>query len=102
MPSLPPKQIGGAHCLANIAFMGTLVCSGNAIGVVIATGEYSEFGEVFKMMQTEEAPRTPLQKSMDRLGKHLSIISGIVILGIVFLGLAQGRNLLELITVAVR
>ncbi|KAL5104995.1 Calcium-transporting ATPase type 2C member 1 [Taenia crassiceps] len=98
---LPPKRIEGAHCLTNIAFMGTLVCSGHAIGVVIATGEYSEFGEVFKMMQTEEAPRTPLQKSMDRLGKHLSIISGAVILGIVFLGLAQGRNLLELITVAV-
>ncbi|VDK34623.1 unnamed protein product [Taenia asiatica] len=101
LPLLPPKQIEGAHCLTNIAFMGTLVCSGNAIGVVIATGEHSEFGEVFKMMQMEEAPRTPLQKSMDRLGKHLSIISGVVILGIVFLGLTQGRNLLELITVAV-
>ncbi|KAL5971029.1 Calcium-transporting ATPase type 2C member 1, partial [Taenia solium] len=101
LPLLPPKQIEGAHCLTNIGFMGTLVCSGNAIGVVIATGEHSEFGEVFKMMQTEQAPRTPLQKSMDRLGKHLSIISGVIILGIVFLGLAQGRNLLELITVAV-
>ncbi|CUT98796.1 calcium transporting ATPase type 2C member [Echinococcus multilocularis] len=100
-PRFPPERIEGAHRLTNIAFMGTLVRSGNAIGVVIATGEHSEFGEVFKMMQTEEAPRTPLQKSMDRLGKHLSIISGVIILGIVFLGLAQGRNLLELITVAV-
>lgn len=101
-PSISPKRTEGAHRLTNIGFMGTLVRSGNAIGVVIATGEYSEFGEVFKMMQNEEAPRTPLQKSMDRLGKHLSVISGAIIFCIVVIGLAQGRNFLELITVAVR
>ena len=99
---LPSKRIDGAHRLTNIGFMGTLVRSGNAIGVVIATGEHSEFGEVFKMMQSEEAPRTPLQKSMDRLGKHLSIISGAIILCIVFIGLAQRRNFLELIPVGDR
>lgn len=99
---LAPKRIEGAHRLTNIAFLGTLVRSGNAISVVIATGEHSEFGEVFKMMQSEEAPRTPLQKSMDKLGKHLSIISGAIILCIILIGLAQGRNFLELITVGVR
>nr|CUU99269.1 hypothetical transcript [Hymenolepis microstoma] len=98
---IPPQRIEGAHRLTNIGFMGTLVRSGNAVGVVIATGEYSEFGEVFKMMQNEEAPRTPLQKSMDRLGRHLSIISGAIILCIAVVGLIQGRNILELITVAV-
>ncbi|KAM3188295.1 hypothetical protein ACTXT7_000611 [Hymenolepis weldensis] len=98
---IPPQRIEGAHRLTNIGFMGTLVRAGNAIGVVIATGEYSEFGEVFKMMQNEEAPRTPLQKSMDRLGKHLSMISGAIIFCIVVVGLIQGRNILELITVAV-
>lgn len=99
---IPPQRIEGAHRLTNIGFLGTLVRSGNATGVVIATGEYSEFGEVFKMMQNEEAPRTPLQKSMDRLGKHLSMISGAIIVCIVLVGLIQGRNILELITVAVR
>lgn len=97
-----PEHVKGAHRLSNIGFMGTLVRSGNAIGVVIATGEHSEFGEVFKMMQSEEAPRTPLQRSMDRLGKHLSVISGVIILGIILIGLIQGRQLLELITVGVR
>ncbi|KAI1235577.1 hypothetical protein IHE44_0002458 [Lamprotornis superbus] len=44
-------------------------------GVVIGTGENSQFGEVFKMMQAEETPKTPLQKSMDRLGKQLTLFS---------------------------
>lgn len=72
---------------SNIAFMGTLVRCGKAKvtvltlllvthththterdpcvfcssgvpqGIVIGTGENSEFGEVFKMMQAEEVPR---------------------------------------------
>ncbi|VDN14911.1 unnamed protein product [Dibothriocephalus latus] len=96
------KQARGAHLLTNIGFMGTLVRSGNAIGVVIATGENSEFGEVVRMMQSEEAPRTPLQKSMDRLGKHLSIISITIIVCIVLIGLIQGRHFLELVTIGVR
>uniref|UniRef100_A0A0X3P1J1 P-type Ca(2+) transporter n=2 Tax=Diphyllobothriidae TaxID=28843 RepID=A0A0X3P1J1_SCHSO len=95
------NQARGAHLLSNIGFMGTLVRSGNAIGVVIATGENSEFGEVVRMMQSEEAPRTPLQKSMDRLGKHLSIISIAIIVCIVLIGLIQGRHFLELVTIGV-
>ncbi|KAL7053375.1 hypothetical protein AAHC03_027192, partial [Spirometra sp. Aus1] len=95
------NQARGAHLLSNIGFMGTLVRSGNAIGVVIATAENSEFGEVVRMMQSEEAPRTPLQKSMDRLGRHLSIISVTIIVCIVLIGLVQGRHFLELVTIGV-
>jgi len=38
----------------NITFMGTLVKKGHGKGIVISTGENSEFGEIFKMMQSEE------------------------------------------------
>ncbi|XP_011899392.1 PREDICTED: calcium-transporting ATPase type 2C member 1 isoform X10 [Cercocebus atys] len=71
----PAATNGALASRSNIAFMGTLVRCGKAKGVVIGTGENSEFGEVFKMMQAEEAPKTPLQKSMDLLGKQLSFYS---------------------------
>uniref|UniRef100_A0A4X1T510 Calcium-transporting ATPase n=1 Tax=Sus scrofa TaxID=9823 RepID=A0A4X1T510_PIG len=45
---------GDLTTLSNIVFMGTLVQCGKAQGVVIGTGERSQFGEVFKMMQAEE------------------------------------------------
>ncbi|CAF4222300.1 unnamed protein product [Rotaria socialis] len=61
----------------NIAFMGTHVLTGNAKGIVICTGENSEFGKVFQMMQQQEAPKTPLQKSMDALGKQLLAVAAI-------------------------
>ena len=86
----------------NISFMGTLVKNGHGKGVVICTGENSEFGEIFKMMQSEEAPKTPLQKSMDTLGKQLSFYSFAIIGFIMFIGYLQGRELLEMFTISVR
>ena len=56
---------------SNFAFFS----GGNGIGIVISTGERSQFGELFRMMREEETPRTPLQKSMDTLGKQLSVYS---------------------------
>ncbi|CAF1203383.1 unnamed protein product [Rotaria sp. Silwood1] len=85
----------------NTAFMGTHVLNGNAKGIVICTGENSEFGKVFQMMQQQEAPKTPLQKSMDALGKQLSFYSLSIIGFIVIVGWLQGRHLLEMFTIGV-
>lgn len=87
--------------MRNIAFMGTLVRCGNGKGIVVSTGERSEFGEVFKMMQAEEAPKTPLQKSMDILGAQLSFYSFCIIGIIMFLGWLQNRALVEMFTIGV-
>lgn len=81
--------------------MGTLVRCGHGKGIVISTGEWSQFGEVFKLMQSEESPKTPLQKSMDALGKQLSICSLSIIGLIVLLGWIQGRDILEMFNVGV-
>jgi len=85
----------------NIAFMGTLVRSGHGEGIVIATGAKTEFGTISLSLQGIEAPRTPLQLSMDQLGKQLSYISFAIIGVIVLLGLLQGKKLLDLFTIAV-
>ena len=70
--------------------MGTYVRTGRGKGIVINIGEKSQFGELFRMMQEEEAPRTPLQKNMDELAKKLSIFS-FAFIGVVFvLGIYQG------------
>lgn len=87
--------------MRNIAFMGTLVRCGSGKGIVVSTGERSEFGEVFKMMQAEEAPKTPLQKSMDILGAQLSFYSFCIIGIIMFLGWLQNRALVEMFTIGV-
>ncbi len=95
------SKSNGVSDKRNIAFMGTLVRCGNGRGIVINTGVDSEFGSIFKMMQSEEAPKTPLQKSMDSLGKQLSFYSFGIIGMIMILGWIQGRPILEMFNIGV-
>ncbi|XP_056381449.1 calcium-transporting ATPase type 2C member 2 isoform X1 [Hyla sarda] len=94
-------EASGLTTLSNIVFMGTLVRYGKGKGIVICVGEKSQFGEVFKMMQAEETPKTPLQKSMDKLGKQLSLFSFGIIGLIMLIGWLQGKPLLSMFTIGV-
>lgn len=85
----------------NIAFMGTLVRSGYGQGIVIGTGGNTEFGAISASLQEIESPRTPLQLSMDRLGKELSYMSFGVIAFIMLLGLWRGWKFLEMFQIGV-
>lgn len=86
---------------SNIAFQGTLVRSGFGQGIVIGTGGDTEFGAISASLQEIESPRTPLQQSMDRLGKDLSYMSFIVIGLIMLVGLWRGMKFLELFQIGV-
>ncbi|PNS20597.1 Calcium-transporting ATPase 1 [Sphaceloma murrayae] len=85
----------------NIAFMGTLVRSGYGQGIVVGTGANTEFGAISASLQSIESPRTPLQLSMDRLGKELSYMSFGVIAFIMLIGLWRGYPFLELFQIGV-
>ena len=85
----------------NIAFMGTLVRSGYGQGIVVGTGGNTEFGAVSASLQEIEAPRTPLQQSMDKLGQELSYMSFGVIVFIMLLGLLRGWAFLDMFQIGV-
>ena len=85
----------------NIAFMGTLVRSGYGQGIVVGTGGSTEFGAISASLGEIESPRTPLQLSMDRLGKELSYMSFGVIAFIGLVGLWRGWKFLEVFQIAV-
>jgi len=99
---MSPSSTSNSHRSSpNIAYMGTLVRSGSGKGFVINTGESSEFGEVFRMMQEEEPPKAPLQTSMDQLGKLLSFVSFLIIGLIMLIGWLEGRQLVDMFTIGV-
>lgn len=85
----------------NIAYMGTLVCNGRGSGIVVGTGRQTEFGTVFGMMDEIDKPKTPLQVSMDKLGKELSLMSFVIIGLICVIGVIQGHSWLEMFTISV-
>ncbi len=57
----------------DLGFQGTLVTSGRAIGVVVATGMASELGQVAGLLDAGGAQQTPLQQRLARFGRTLSL-----------------------------
>jgi Ca2+-transporting ATPase len=94
----------GDHSLgdrANMAFKGTLVTHGRATGLVVATGERTELGQVAALLRDEEQRSTPLQRRLAAFGKRLSL----VVLGICALifgiGVLRGEPLLLMALTAI-
>lgn len=70
----------------NMAFSGTMVTSGRATGVVVATGSNTELGKINEMMNAVQSLKTPLLQQMDSFGKMLSIVIGALTVLFFFIG----------------
>jgi len=92
---LPPADI------ANMAYMGTAVTSGHAVGVVTATGVGTEVGDIAESIRGAETRKTPLQRRMDRLAKALAV--GILLVAAVAFGagLLMGESVQDMFLLAV-
>lgn len=68
----------------NMCFSGTTVTSGSATGIVVAVGKNTELGKIAKILNTSIKEKTPLEKSIDKIGKVITI-GILIIVFIVFL-----------------
>lgn len=64
----------------NTAHAGTTVATGEAVGVVVATGIHSELGRIAQLAQSAPAAQSPLQREMERLGKVITYAAVIIAL----------------------
>jgi Ca2+-transporting ATPase len=85
----------------NQLFMGTMVATGRAVAVVVATGMQTELGRIAALLQQVGQEWTPLQKRLDRLGKVLAVVSVAVALIIFVVGLLRGESLREMLLMSV-
>ena len=57
----------------NMAFANTIVVNGHAEAIVTETGMNTKVGRIAKMIITNEAPETPIQRKLGEVGKTLGI-----------------------------
>ena len=62
----------------NMAYMGTCVSTGRAVGVVVETGMNTELGRIASNIVGSESPKTPLELKLESLGRFLGFIALIV------------------------
>jgi Ca2+-transporting ATPase len=97
---LADRELSPADQL-NMAFKGSLVTSGGATGVAVATGDQTEMGRIAALLQGEPGVRTPLQQRLTRFGRYLAL-AVLAICAIVFAaGLLQGQPALLMFLTAV-
>ncbi|MFZ3089267.1 MAG: calcium-transporting P-type ATPase, PMR1-type [Nitrospirota bacterium] len=75
----------------NMAFMGTIITYGRAVGVVTETGMNTELGKIAHLIQEAEDKKTPIQERLHSMGKWLALIA-LLLCGVVFAaGIIRGE-----------
>ena len=85
----------------NLAHMGTIVAHGRGTGVVVETGMRTELGKIAGMIQNIGEGRTPLQRKLAQVGKHLSLAGLGAALAILAIGLIRGEKFTDMLLTAV-
>ncbi|MDD2534729.1 MAG: cation-translocating P-type ATPase [Eubacteriales bacterium] len=99
MIELPAKTSIGDR--ENMVFMSTALTYGRGRGLVAGTGSNTVIGQIADKLQAINEELTPLQKSLNQLGKWLGIIT-LLISAIVFVqGYLSGGEVLEMFMTAV-
>jgi Ca2+-transporting ATPase len=81
----------------NMAYTGTAVTYGRGKGVVVATAMATEFGKTAAMLESVAPVKTPLQESLDKIGRALARAALIIVAIIVVLGLYRGQPLINML-----
>ncbi|KAF1495694.1 Sarcoplasmic/endoplasmic reticulum calcium ATPase 3, partial [Pygoscelis antarcticus] len=66
----------------NMLFSGTNIAAGKAVGVVVATGVYTEIGKIRNQMVETEPEKTPLQQKLDEFSQQLSKVIFLVCIAV--------------------
>lgn len=85
----------------NMAYSGSMVTSGKAKGVVVATGKSTEMGKIASMLFHSKKEVTPLQKSIDKIGKILTYSVLVVCAIILIIELIGGHGIMNAVMVSV-
>lgn len=86
---------------SNMVFSGTLVASGEADAVVVATGINTEIGKITRLIYEVGDENTPLKMQLSRLAKSIGLSSIILGLVAVLSGYINGYDIPELLSTSV-
>ena len=85
----------------NMVWMGTLVSSGNGIGIVVETGKNTQVGMIAKQLGNIGEQLTPLQHSIRKIARFLIYIILTAIIAIIVLGILRGEPLGDMFLIAI-
>ena len=85
----------------NMVYTGSLVTAGRGMFAVTATGMATELGKIAGLINTAERKKTPLQRSLDKFSKQLSLVIPVLSLIVMILYIVRGTPILDSLMFAV-
>lgn len=83
----PDAGISDRACMV---FSGTLMTSGTAEGIIVATGMRTEIGQIASLLESTEAPKSPLTLSLEKIATRIT--HAIILVGVAVFVLAIFRE----------
>ncbi len=84
----------------NMAYTGTTVATGSAVGVVVRTGSGTEMGKIASMTSSTVSARSPLQMELGNLAKWLTSIVAVLSVMLFLVALSQGFTMFNSLILA--
>ena len=85
----------------NMLFSSSLVTYGRGKGIVVETGMNTEVGKIATIINDTVGTATPLQIKLNKLGKTLGIAALAICIVIFIIGIAYGKDLIDMFMTAV-
>ena len=85
----------------NMVYTGSLVTAGRGMFAVTAVGMNTELGKIAGLINNAERKKTPLQRSLDKFSKQLSVVIPLLSLIVMILYIVRGTPLLDSLMFAV-
>lgn len=83
----------------NMLFSSTYVVSGNAVALVTGTGRNTQIGAIADMLEGEDKGKTPLERTLNKLGKVISMfVIAVAAVIFIFSAFARGEILRSFMT----
>jgi len=85
----------------NMAYASSNVTYGRATGLVVGTGMNTEVGKIATMLSLATNDKTPLEKTLDQLGKVMGIGCVVAVVLIFMIGMLNHKPVLEMFMISV-
>ncbi len=99
--SIDLAHVHGVGDRRNLLLRGTIVTSGQAVGLVLAVGASSEIGQLRRLVDQAEQLSSPLQRELSLINKQTLWVSASLCAGILGLGLLRGRSFFHMLHSAI-
>ncbi len=96
-----PKKDRPLNERINMVWMGTLVASGYATGIVVSVGDDTQVGKIALSLDAQKDRMTPLQNNFKNIATFLVYVVVASSLMVLALGLLRGESFIDMLLVAI-